>query len=199
MYIAARHFCESATMLTSEPSLFLLSTCPAEHAPRRDLLDTSSRVITPGDLVGTGFNKDKKKKPADLLAKRKAAATGANLSTPLTPSSSAALASQPINLARAAVELRGAVAIESDDEDTCPGLVFKRPRVGMTMAPSASASAGTLTFMHHPPCASSPLQVVSLEGGGESAPGGQETPSSSPLPLLLQKVFSRFQSQEWKG
>jgi len=28
-------------MYTSEPSLFLLSTCPAEH------------VITPGDLVGT--------------------------------------------------------------------------------------------------------------------------------------------------
>jgi len=53
--------------------------------------------------------------------------------------------------------------------------------------------------MDHPPSASSQLQVVALEGGGASSPGGQETPSSSPLPLVLQKVFSRFQSQEVEG
>jgi len=69
----------------------------------------------------------------------------------------------------------------------------------MTVAPSASASAGTPTFMDHPPSASSLLQVVALEGGGESAPGGQETPSSLPLPWLLQKALSRFQSQEVEG
>jgi len=132
-----------------------------------------------------GFNKDKKKKLAELLAKQRAAATGASLSTPLAPSSSAAPASQPTNLALTAFELRGGVVIESDDEDTCIGLVFKRLRVGVTVAPSASVSTGTSTFIDHPPSASSPLQVVALEGGGESAPGSQETDSSSPLPLLL--------------
>jgi len=44
-----------------------------------------------------GFNKDKKKKLADLLAKQRAAATGASLSMPLAPSSSAVPASQPTN------------------------------------------------------------------------------------------------------
>jgi len=117
-----------------------------------------------------GFNKDKKKKLADLLAKRRAAAAGANPSTPLTHSSSAAPASHPTNPAPAAIELTGAVAVKSDDEDTCTSLVFKRPRVGETVAPSASASARTPTSMDHPPSASSPLQVVALEGGGESAP-----------------------------
>jgi len=146
-----------------------------------------------------GFNKDKKKKLADLLAKRRAAATGETLSTPLTPSSSAAPTSQPTNSALVAVELRGAMAVEFDDEDTCIGLVLKRPRVGVTVAPSASNSAGTPTFVDHPPSTSSPLQVAALEGGGESALGGQETPSSLPLPLLLHKVLSRFQSPRGGG
>jgi len=89
------------------------------------------------------LSKDKKKKLADLLAKQRAAATGANLSIPLTPSSSVAPASQPTNPAPTAVEFRGRVAVESDDEDTCTKLVFKRPRVGTTVPPSASVSAST--------------------------------------------------------
>ena len=79
---------------------------------------------------------------------------------------------QPTNPAPVTVELRGGVTVESDDEYTCVGLVFKRPRVGVTVAPSASASVGTPTFIDHPPSTSSPLQVVALEGGGENAPGG---------------------------
>ena len=35
-----------ATMLTSGPFIFLLSTCPAEHAPHSHLLDTSSHPMT---------------------------------------------------------------------------------------------------------------------------------------------------------
>jgi len=132
-----------------------------------------------------GFNKDKKKKLPDLLAKRRAAATEASPSTPLTPSSSAAPAFHPTNPTLVVVELEGAVAVESDDEDTCTDLVFKRPRVGETAAPSTSAFVRTPTFVDHPPSASSPLQVVALEGGGESAPEGQEMPSTSPLPLLF--------------
>jgi len=69
----------------------------------------------------------------------------------------------------------------------------------MTAAPSASVSAGALTFLDHPPSASSPLPVVALEGGGESAPEGQETDSFPPLPSLLKKALSRFQSREVEG
>jgi len=50
--------------------------------------------------------------------------------------------------------------------------------------------------MDHPSSASSPLPLVVQEGGGESAPVGQEMPSTSPLPLLLQRIFSRFQDKE---
>ena len=149
--------------------------------------------------IDMGFIRDKKKKLADLLAKQRAVATGASLSTPLAPSSSAARASLPANPAPPAVEPRGGVAVESDDEDICTGLVFKRPRVGVIVAPSLSASPGTPTFIDHPPSASSLLLVAALQGGGESSPGGQETDSSSPLPLLLKKPLSRFQSREVEG
>jgi len=37
---------QTATMLTPGPFIFLLSTCPAEHAPRSHLLNTSSHPMT---------------------------------------------------------------------------------------------------------------------------------------------------------
>jgi len=37
---------QTATMLTSGPFIFLLSTCPAKHAPRSHLLSTSSHPMT---------------------------------------------------------------------------------------------------------------------------------------------------------
>jgi len=43
-----------------------------------------------------GFSKDKKKKLADLLAKRRAAAAGVGTLTPRTPPTSATCASQTI-------------------------------------------------------------------------------------------------------
>jgi len=137
-----------------------------------------------------GFNNDKKKKLADLLAKLKAAIAGKGTSTPIAPSTSATPAPHPTEPAR------GVVVVESDYEETCTGLVFKRQRVGETVAPSTSASGGTPTFMDHPPSASSPLPLVVYEGGGESASEAQEMPSTSPLPMLLQRIFSRFQDKE---
>jgi len=71
--------------------------------------------------------------------------------------------------------------------------------VGATATPFASVSAGAPTFIDDPPSASSLLPAVALEGRGESAPEGQETDSSTPLPLLLKKVFSHFQSCEVEG
>ena len=88
------------------------------------------------------------------------------------------------------------MAVETDDEETCIGLVFKRSRVGEAVAPSTYASGGTLAFTDHLPSASSPFPLVVHEGGGESAPEGQEMPSTSPLPLLLQRIFSCFQDKE---
>ena len=46
MFTIERQFHESATMLTSELFIFLLSTCSAEHAPHSHVLDTSSYPMT---------------------------------------------------------------------------------------------------------------------------------------------------------
>jgi len=143
-----------------------------------------------------GFNKDKKKKLADLLAKRRAAAVGEGTSTPIAPSASATPFPQPIGPTLVVDGQRGVLAVETDDEDTSTGLVFKRQRVGEVVVPSASASGGTPTFMDHPPSTSSPLQLVVHEGGGESAPEGQEMPSTSQLPMFLQRLFNCFQDKE---
>ena len=93
-------------------------------------------VLTCCLCVDMSFNNDKKKKLADLLAKRRAAAVGEGTSTPVAPSTSATSAPQPINPAPAAVERRGVMVVESDDKEMCTGLVFKRPRVGKTATPS---------------------------------------------------------------
>jgi len=143
-----------------------------------------------------GFSNDKKKKLADLLAKRKAIAVREGTSMPIAPSTSTAPAPHPIEPASAADRPGGVVVVDTDDEEMCTGLVYKRSRVGEVVAPSALASGGSPAFMDHPPIASSPLPLVAPEGGGESALEGQETPSTSPLPLLLQQIFNRFQGQE---
>ena len=46
IFIAARQFHESATTLTSEPSLFSLPTCSVEKAPPGHVQDTSSHPMT---------------------------------------------------------------------------------------------------------------------------------------------------------
>ena len=145
------------------------------------------------------LSEDKKRKLADLLPKQRAATIRTGLSIPLAPSTSIAPTSQPTNPAPTVGELRRVLAVESDDEDTCIGLVFKRPRVGTSVVPSASVSAGAPTFIDHSPSASSPLPAAALEGGGESATRSQEMDSPTPLPLLLRQALSRFQSCEAEG
>jgi len=46
MFTIERRFHESATMLTSELFIFLLSTCSVEHAQHSHVLDTSSHPMT---------------------------------------------------------------------------------------------------------------------------------------------------------
>jgi len=126
------------------------------------------------------FNEDKKSRLADLLAKQRAAAARKSLSAPLAPFASIVPATQPMNPALAATEFRGVLAVESNDEDTYTGLVHKRPRVGASMVPSPSASAGAPTFVDHPPSTSSPFPAV-LGGGEGSATRNQilGTPSTT--------------------
>jgi len=90
-----------------------------------------------------GFNKDKKKKLADLLAKRRAAAVGEGMSTPIAPSTSATPAPHPTEPGPVVDRPEGVVAIEKDNEETCTDLVYKRQRVGEAVAPSTFASGGT--------------------------------------------------------
>jgi len=137
------------------------------------------------------LSEDKKRKLAGLLAKQRAIATGTSLSIPLAPSTSTAPTSQPINSALAASELRGVLAVESDDEDTCTDLVYKRPRVSVSTMPSTSVSAGASTFVDHPPSASFPLPAA-LEGGKGSATRIQGTDSPIPLPPLFRQALRHF-------
>ena len=70
-------------------------------------------VLTCCLCVDMGFNKDKKKKLVDLLAKRRAAVVGEGTSTPVTPSTSVTSAPQPINPAPTVDGHKGVVVIES--------------------------------------------------------------------------------------
>ena len=88
------------------------------------------------------------------------------------------------------------VVVDSDNEETCTGLVFKRQRVGEAVEPSPSASGGTPTFRDNALSASSLFQLLVHEGGGESAPEGQQVPSAPELPMLLQQFLKRFQDKE---
>jgi len=72
-----------------------------------------------------GLNNDKKKKLADLLAKRKATAVGEGTSTPIAPSTSPNPAPHPTEQAPAVDRPEGVVAVETDDEETAPALSIK--------------------------------------------------------------------------
>jgi len=107
-----------------------------------------------------GFNKDKKKKLVDLLAKRRALAVGVGTSTPRTPPTSATFAPHTIELAPDDDRQKVVVVVDSEDEDTCIGLVFKRQRVGKVVVPSHYASGGlTPAVRDNPPSASFPRDV----------------------------------------
>jgi len=134
-----------------------------------------------------GFNKNKKKKLADLLAKRRAATAGVGTSTPIAPPSSATSAPYPIEPAPAVDRQKGVVVVETEDEDTCIGLVFKRQRVGEVVVPSPSVSGGTLAFRDHPP--PPPRTTLLLTRVGERAhlkAKRRLPPSSSPRSSLCQ-------------
>jgi len=142
------------------------------------------------------FNKDKKKKLVERLAKRRAAATGVGTSSPTTPPPSAT--SAPNTTKPAPVHNRQkrvvAVVVDLEDGDICTGLVFKRLRVGEAVAPSHSTSGGfTPTFRDNPLSASSPRHLIVHEGGGRVP---LEARKCLPLPNSL--PFSKKTSNVFK-
>jgi len=112
------------------------------------------------------------------------------------PPTSTTHAPHPTEPAPVVDRQKGVVAVNSDDEDTYTGLVFKRHRVGEVVVPSPSAYGGTPTFRDNPPSASSPCQLVVHESARESAPEAQHVPSAPKLPTLLQQILKRFQDKE---
>ena len=153
------------------------------------------RFVVYADMT---LNTERKKKLADLLAKRRAAAAGVGTSTPTNPPSSAT--SSPNTSEPAPIDNRekGVVVIAgSEDEDTCTSLVFKKPRVGDVEVATHSASDGhALSFHENPPSASSPPDLVVHESGGESAPKDHQSPPAPDLLSLLQQALKHFQDKE---
>jgi len=89
------------------------------------------------------------------------------------------------------------VAIDSEDKDTCTGLVFKRLRAGEATVPSHSAFGGiTPLFRDNPLNASSSLDLIVHEGGGETAPEYCPMPPAPELPTFLQQALKCFQDKE---
>ncbi|KAK7342266.1 hypothetical protein VNO80_25212 [Phaseolus coccineus] len=134
--------------------------------------------------LGMVLSADKKKRLADVLSRRNASG-----SAPAGPSSPAGAALEPI-----AEKSKKAAPVEvSDDEDTCSGLVFKRKRVGTAAEVSSATEGHPSSFREHPPSASSPPEpILTLEGGGESAPPSGQMPSAPELPSLLQRSLAQM-------
>jgi len=64
----------------------------------------------------------------------------------------------------------------------------------MTTSRSATSSRPA-SFRDLPPSASSPRGLLALEGGGESAPGNDQTPPAPELPAVLQHALKSFQEK----
>jgi len=142
---------------------------------------------------------EKRNKLVELVACRKAALADAGTSTPAGPHLVAT--SAPISPEPAPIDHRQKRVVEataSENEDTCTCLVFKRKRVDDVVAPSLSTLDGhTLSFRENPLNASSPRELIVLEGGGKSAlVGDHAMPFADDLPSFLQEVLQGFQGRE---
>ena len=123
----------------------------------------------------------------DALARRQGALGGASSSAPSAP-----IVAVPLTTAQALPMLtpfeknKGVVAIDSDDDkDSEEGIVFKRRR----------AAERPSSFRDHPPNASSPRGLLTLEGGGENASEGDQGPTALELPAVLQHALKSFQEK----
>ncbi|KAK7342256.1 hypothetical protein VNO80_25201 [Phaseolus coccineus] len=154
------------------------------NSARFPLFTKLSELLRPRSTKGMVLSADKKKRLADVLSRRNAGGLA-----PAGPSSPAGAA-----LDRIADKSKRAAPVEvSDDEDTCSGLVFKRKKVGTATEVSSATEGHPSSFREHPPSASSPPEpILTIEGGGESAPSSDQMPSAPELPSLLQRSLAHM-------
>ena len=130
------------------------------------------------------LNEEKRKRLAELLARCQTTPTGAGGSTPAGPPLVATSAQGLPGLAPDDKQKRVVVAVDSEDEKIDECLVFKRPRVGVATTSLSGTDGHAPSYRDNPPSASSPRELLALEGGGESAPEGDQVP---PAPKLIRR------------
>ena len=117
------------------------------------------------------LNAESKKKLADLLVQRRTVVAGLGTTTPTNPPPSTTSAPNTSEPAPVDNRQKGVVVVaaDSEDEDTCTGLVFKRPRVGDVQVAAHSAFDGHApSFRDNPPSVSSPRNLIVHEGRGRA-------------------------------
>jgi len=94
--------------------------------------------------AGMVLNKENRNRLTELIARRQAALTGVAGSAPAGPLTVAQDSPNPTRTDKN----KGVVAIDSEDEE---GLVFKRPRVGVTTTSLSAIDGHPPSFREHPP------------------------------------------------
>jgi len=116
------------------------------------------------------LNEEKRNRLAELLSHHQTAPTSAGGSASAGPPLAATFAQGPLGPAPGDKQKGVVVAIDLEDEDTDDGLVFKRPRVDVAVTSLSTTDGHAPSFRDNPPSASSPRELLALEGGGESSP-----------------------------
>jgi len=146
--------------------------------------------------AGMVLNEEKRARLADALARRLGAMSDAGASVPSAPIVAVPLAIVQDLPAPAPLEKnKGVVEINSEDEDSREGVIFKRRRVVAVTTSHSATSNRPSSFWDQPPNAFSTRRLLALEGGGESAPAIDQTPPAPELPSVLQHALKIFQEK----
>ena len=118
----------------------------------------SCRIISHVCLgAGMVLNEEKSKRLAEVIARRAGALDDAGGSAPSALLATVPLATTPASpIPAPAKKDKEVVAIESDDEDTGEGLVFKRQRVVVVATSHSATDSRPASFRDHSHSASSP-------------------------------------------
>ena len=138
------------------------------------------------------LNEEKRSRLVDVISRPHATLDGAGGSAPAIPLPAAQDSPNP----PATDKNKGVLAIDSDDKGTREGIIFKRQRLVVAVTSYSATDGRPPSFRDHPPSASSPRALLALEGGGESAPGGDQVPPAPELLTILQHGLRSFQEKE---
>ena len=158
------------------------------------------------------LNEKKRARLVDALARRQGALGVAGASAPSapidsayvgpTPAPSAPVAAVPLAVVRASPapapleKDKGVVEIDSGDDDSAEGPVFKKRRVVVVTTSHSTTIGRPASFRDHPPSASSPHGLLALEGDGESAPRNEQIPPTHKLQVVLQRTLKIFEERK---